>query len=331
MPAPAGVPPAAPDRMLGPAEIRRLLAQHGVRPSKALGQNFVVDPNTVRRIVRLAGVGPGSRVVEIGAGLGSLTLALAATGAQVVAIEVDRHLVPALQSVTAAAPNVSVVQADARRVDWTAVLGPPVEPGTAAVPPVPPSPRPGPSSRWQLVANLPYNVATPLVVELLESVPQIRSFFVMVQREVGERLAAGPGTKAYGAVSVKVAYWATAAVVGTVPPTVFVPRPAVESALVRIDRREGPAVPASVASYDQVCALVEAGFGQRRKMLRRSLAGLVAADAFPAAAVDPSARAEDLDVASWGRLAGWPSDGVAPGATGGAASRAGGRGAPRRG
>lgn len=291
MPAPAGVPPAARDPMLGPAEIRRLLAEHGVRPSKALGQNFVADPNTVRRIVRLAGVGPESRVVEIGAGLGSLTLALAATGATVVAVEVDRHLVPVLRTVVGGVPNVTVVQADARCLDWTAVLGP--------------ASRTAPGAPWQLVANLPYNVATPLVIELLETAPQIRSLFVMVQREVGERLAAAPGHKAYGAVSVKVAYWATATVAGVVPPTVFVPRPAVDSALVRIDRREQPAVPASVASYVRMCALVAAGFGQRRKMLRRSLAGVVPAGAFAGAGVDPASRAEDLDVETWGRLAGW--------------------------
>ena len=293
MPAPAGVPPAAPDRLLGPAQVRRLLAEHDVRPSKALGQHFVADPNTVRRIVRLAGVEPSSRVVEIGAGLGSLTLALAATGATVVAVEVDRRLVPVLSAVVGGLPNVTVVQADVRHVDWTVLLGP------AAVG----------RSPWQLVANLPYNVATPLVVELLATAPQIGSLVVMVQREVGERLAAVPGQKAYGAVSVKVAYWATAAVVGTVPPTVFVPRPGVDSALVRIDRRERPAVPASVASYERLCTVVAAGFAQRRKMLRRSLAGVVAAEAFEAAGVDPSARAEDLDVGAWGRLAGWEPGG----------------------
>lgn len=297
MPAPAGMPPAFPDRMLGPAEIRRLLAQHGVRPSKALGQHFVADPNTVRRIVRLAGVGPTSQVLEIGAGLGSLTLALASAGATVVAVEVDRHLVPVLQAVVAGAPGVKVVHADARHLDWAEVLGPAPAAGAAG---------------WQLVANLPYNVATPLVVDVLEGAPQIGSLFVMVQREVGERLASAPGSKAYGAVSVKVAYWATAAVVGIVPPTVFFPRPAVESALVRIDRRERPAVPASVVPYARLCAVVAAGFGQRRKMLRRSLAGVVPAGAFAGSGVDPSARAEDLDVEAWGRLAGWGTGGPEP-------------------
>jgi 16S rRNA (adenine1518-N6/adenine1519-N6)-dimethyltransferase len=267
---------------LSPSDVRGLLDQYRLRPSKALGQHFVADPNTVRRVVRIAGVGAFSNVVEIGAGLGSLTLALAGSGANVVAVEVDRHLVPVLRSVVVDHPNVRVVLADALELDWEALL----EEGT-----------------WVLVANLPYNVATPLVVRVLEEAPMVRSLLVMVQREVGERLAAGPGSPAYGAVSVKVAYWATAAVVGLVPPTVFVPRPSVESALVRIDRREAPAVAGSVVSYERLCEVVSAGFGQRRKMLRRSLAGVVDPGAFDVAGVPPTARAEELDVGQWGRLA----------------------------
>lgn len=269
--------------MLGPADIRRLLNEHGLRPSKALGQHFVADPNTVRRILRLADVGTDASVVEIGAGLGSLTLALAATGARVVAVEVDRRLVPVLRSVVEDHENVTVVEADALSLDWEALLGA--------------------SPAWTLVANLPYNVATPLVVRVLEEAPRVRSMLVMVQREVGERLAAVPCSRAYGAVSVKVAYWATAAVVGVVPPTVFLPRPAVDSALVRIDRRPSPAVPESLVSYGRLCEVVAAGFGQRRKMLRRSLASVVAPGAFEAADVAPSARAEELEVERWGRLA----------------------------
>lgn len=265
------------------ADVRRILTEHELRPSRALGQNFVADPNTVRRIARLAGVGPGSRVVEIGAGLGSLTLALAETGASVTAVEVDRHLLPVLHEVVAGCPTVTVVAADALRVDFGELL-------TA-----------GPT--WNLVANLPYNVATPLVVRVLEEAPQIERLLVMVQREVGERLAAGPGDEAYGAVSVKVAYWATARVVGRVPPTVFVPRPSVDSALVAIERRSGPAVDPGVVPYGRLFAVVGAGFAQRRKMLRRSLAGVVAPGAFTEAGVRPEARAEELDVEDWGRLA----------------------------
>jgi 16S rRNA (adenine1518-N6/adenine1519-N6)-dimethyltransferase len=243
----------------------------------------------VRRIARLAGVGAGDRVVEIGAGLGSLTLALAETGAAVTAIEVDSGLVPALRSVVEPV-GVTVVEGDALRLDWAALLG---------------------AGPWVLVANLPYNVATPLVADLLDGVPAISRMLVMVQREVAERLAAGPGDDAYGAVSVKVAYWATAKVVGRVPATVFHPVPNVEWALVRIDRRPAPAVGPDV-DPEWLFRLVKAGFGQRRKMLRRSLAALVPAEAFAAAGIRPEARAEELAVEDWGRLAACTSSGHPP-------------------
>ena len=274
---------------LSGADVRRLLDTYGLAPSRARGQNFVVDPNTVRRIARLAGVGAGDRVVEIGAGLGSLTLALAETGAAVTAIEVDSGLVPALRSVVEPV-GVTVVEGDALRLDWSSLLG---------------------ADRWVLVANLPYNVATPLVADLLDGVPAISRMLVMVQREVAERLAAGPGDDAYGAVSVKVAYWATAKVVGRVPATVFHPVPNVESALVRIDRRPAPAVGPEV-DPEWLFRLVRAGFGQRRKMLRRSLAALVPAEAFVAAGIRPEARAEELAVEDWGRLAACTSNGLPP-------------------
>jgi 16S rRNA (adenine1518-N6/adenine1519-N6)-dimethyltransferase len=232
----------------------------------------------VRRVARLAEVGPGDRVVEIGAGLGSLTLALAETGAAVTAVEVDAGLVAVLREVVGPV-GARVVEADAMALDWTALLG---------------------DGRWVLVANLPYNIATPLVAGLLDGVPAIGRMVVMVQREVAERLAAEPGDDAYGAVSVKVAYWATARIVGRVPPTVFLPEPNVESALVDIRRRPAPAVD---VDREWLFRLVAAGFGQRRKMLRRSLAGLVSVSEMAAAGVRPEARAEELDVAAWARLA----------------------------
>jgi len=243
----------------------------------------------VRRIARLAAVGPGDHVVEVGAGVGSLTLALAETGASVTAVEVDPRLVPALRSVVEPV-GVTVVEGDALRLDWAALLG--AEPG-----------------RWVLVANLPYNVATPLVARLLDEVPAIGRMLVMVQLEVGERLAARAGDDAYGAVSVKVAYWGVAAVAGRVPPTVFWPEPKVESALVDIRRHAGgPAAPD--VDRDWLFRLVAAGFGQRRKMLRRSLAAVVGeggagvlADGFARAGVRPDARAEELDLDAWARLA----------------------------
>ena len=261
-------------------EVRNLLVRNGLAPNRARGQHFVVDANTVRRIARLAGVGPGDRVVEVGAGLGSLTLALAETGASVLAVEIDRGLVAVLRELVETA-GVEVVEADALEVDWDDLLG---------------------EGPWTLVANLPYNVATPLIADLLDQVPAITRMLVMVQREVGERLADGAGGDAYGAVSVKVAYWATARVVSRVPPSVFMPVPKVESVLVDIRRRPEPAVEADVDPA-WLFTLVAAGFGQRRKMLRRSLAGLVPPEAFVVAGVRPEARAEELGVEDWGRLA----------------------------
>lgn len=274
---------------LSARQVSDLLTAHGLAPSRALGQNFVTDPNTVRRIARLAGVGPGDRVVEIGPGLGSLTLALAETGASVTAVETDRHLIPVLADVLGGT-TVQVVHADAMKVDWATLLGGP----------------PG----WVLVANLPYNLATPLVADLLDGVDLIDRMLVMVQREVGERLCAGPGDEAYGAVSVKVAYWATAAIAGRVPASVFLPRPRVESVLVDIRRRPAPAVDPGRVPPRELFMLVRAGFATRRKMLRRSLAGLVDPAAFDAAGVSPESRAEDLDVAAWGLLAAAASAGV---------------------
>lgn len=241
----------------------------------------------MRRIARLAGVGEGDRVVEIGAGLGSLTLALLETGASVTAVEIDRYLAPVLRA-TVEPAGATVVEADAMTLDWDRLLVP--EGGDR--------PRP-----WVLVANLPYNVATPLVADLLDSVPAVGRMLVMVQKEVAERLAAAPGHPAYGAVSVKVAYWAAARVVGRVPRTVFVPQPNVDSSLLSVLRRPAPAVDPAQVSAERLFQVVRAGFAHRRKMLRRSLAGMVAAEAFEAAGVRPEARAEELDVVTWGRLA----------------------------
>ncbi len=259
-------------------EITALLESHGLAPRRALGQHFVADPNTVRRIARLAGIGPDDRVVEIGAGLGSLTLALRETGAEVVAIEVDAGLVGALRSVVEKT-GTTVMEGDALTLDWGELLG---------------------AGPWVLVANLPYNVATPLVVRLLEEVPAIARMLVMVQAEVADRLVAAPRSPAYGAVSVVVAWWAEATVVGNVPATVFVPRPKVGSSLVAVARRPTPAT--DYARFKQV---VRAGFAHRRKMLRTALAGVVAPDAFVASGVPQTARAEELGLDQWCRLASW--------------------------
>ncbi|MFO7591612.1 MAG: 16S rRNA (adenine(1518)-N(6)/adenine(1519)-N(6))-dimethyltransferase RsmA [Acidimicrobiia bacterium] len=266
-------------------EVRALLDAHGVRPSRALGQNFLVDANTARRIVDLAEVEPGAHVLEVGPGLGSLTLALAARGVHVHALELDRHLLPVLESVLtdAGASDVEVVHGDALTYDYAHELA---------------------GGPWTCISNLPYNVATPVVLRILEEAPNVQRLLVMVQREVGARLAAGPGSRVYGASSVRVRYHATARVVGAVPPTVFHPRPNVESSLVMIERRASPAV--DLDDPEAMFRLVRAGFGQRRKMLRRSLRAVLddgADGILERAGIDPRARAESLDVEDWAALA----------------------------
>lgn len=259
-------------------EITELLSRHGVEPSRALGQNFLADPNTVRRIVRLAEIDDESHVVEIGPGVGSLTTELAATGAHVVVVELDRHLLPILAE-TVEPLGVDVVHGDALELDWASVL---------------------PADRqWHLIANLPYNVATTIVLELLDTVPQITKMLVMVQREVGERLAAAAGERAYGIPSVKLSLWATASVAARIPASVFIPQPRVESVMVRIERRKAPIVD---VDHSELMELVRTAFGQRRKMLRRSLAEKVTPEQFALAGIDPADRPERLDVVQWGAL-----------------------------
>lgn len=271
-------------RLLGPAEIRALAARLGLRPTKKLGQNFVHDANTVRRIVRAARLQPGETVLEIGPGLGSLTLGLLDAGHPVIALEVDAVLATALPATVAERipqPALTVVAADALRVD--------------EVPGVPTA----------LVANLPYNVAVPVVLHLLEIVASLRHGLVMVQAEVADRLVAAPGSKTYGVPSVKTAWYVAATSAGAVPANVFWPAPNVESGLVRLTRREPPATSASRA---QVFTVVDAAFAQRRKTLRAALAGwagspAAAEDVLRAAGVDPRARGETLDVTDFARIA----------------------------
>ncbi len=275
-----------------PTQIQALLKEHGLRPSKALGQHFLADANMAAHIVRLAGVKPGDRVVEVGPGLGSLTLALCAAGASVRAVELDRRLAGVLATVVEGKP-VEIIQADALTVDWAELFAD--------------------GDHWIMVSNLPYNVATPVLMGALERAPMIDRFLVMVQREVGERLAAVPGTKAYGAVSVKVAYYARAELVGAVPASVFVPQPKVLSALVRLDRRADAAI--AVADPERMFELVRAGFSTRRKMLRRVLSAELGPDAeatLRMAGIDPAARAETLELPQWSALALTVATGAAP-------------------
>ncbi len=258
-----------------------LLKDNGLKPSRALGQNFVVDPNTVRRIARLAGVGPGDQVVEIGAGLGSLTLALVETGATVRALEVDRYLIEPLRSVVEP-HGVSVHHVDALHANYDEILA-----GKPAV----------------VVANLPYNVATPVVLHLLETQPLITRMLVMVQKEVGDRLAAYAGDEAYGAVSLRVQYFADAKVVGKVSPSVFVPRPNVDSALVSLTRGANVRVDPALVSEAELFDVIRTAFGHRRKMLRRSLAEWRTDGVFERAGVDETRRPEELTIEEFAALA----------------------------
>ena len=266
---------------LSRADASRQLDGAGLRAKRALGQNFVVDANTVRRIARLADIDGHGRVLEIGAGLGSLTLALAETASSVTAVEVDDQLIPLLHENVDTLPNVSVVHADAMKLNWNELLGD--------------------HNDWALVANLPYNVATPLVADVLDFVPQVKRMLVMVQKEVAERFCATPSTEAFGALSVKVAFYGTARIVGLVPASVFLPRPNVESALVEIVRH--PEILDTTVNAKELFSLVRMGFAKRRKMLRGSLAGRVTPEQFEAANIAPTARAEELSIHDWLRLA----------------------------
>ncbi|MGL5825853.1 MAG: 16S rRNA (adenine(1518)-N(6)/adenine(1519)-N(6))-dimethyltransferase RsmA, partial [Nocardioides sp.] len=272
-------------------EIRDLAAELELRPTKQLGQNFVIDPNTVRRIVRAAGITGTDLVVEVGPGLGSLTLALLGVARGVVAVEVDRRLAGRLPvTVATYAPSVSaalhVICADATRLD-PAALGP--SPGSAPT---------------ALVANLPYNVSVPVLLHLLEVLPTLERGLVMVQAEVADRLAARPGSKVYGVPSAKASWFAEVRRVGTVGRTVFWPAPNVDSGLVAWTRRDPPD---STATREQVFAVIDAAFAQRRKTLRAALRAVAgsseaAVAALTRADIDPMARGETLDVRQYARL-----------------------------
>ncbi|GAB1515408.1 16S rRNA (adenine(1518)-N(6)/adenine(1519)-N(6)) -dimethyltransferase RsmA [Actinophytocola sp. KF-1] len=271
--------------LLGPADIRRLAAELDVRPTKKLGQNFVHDPNTVRRIVAAAGVGADDTVLEVGPGLGSLTLALLPAVRRVVAVEIDPVLAGRLpRTVGERAPDVAdrltVVNADALRTTAADLHAP-----TA------------------LVANLPYNVSVPVVLHLLAELPTMTRALVMVQAEVADRMAAGPGSKVYGVPSVKIAWYAEARRVATVPRSVFWPVPNVDSALVLLTRREQPA-----GDRAAVFDVVDAAFAQRRKTLRAALAGWagsadLAEKILVGAAVEPASRGETLSVDDYSAIA----------------------------
>jgi 16S rRNA (adenine1518-N6/adenine1519-N6)-dimethyltransferase len=273
--------------LLGPVQVRELAEQLGIRPTKTLGQNFVHDPNTIRRIVRTAELAPQEHVLEVGPGLGSLSLGLLAAGCRLTAIEIDGRMAEQLPVTVArhqpaAIDRLTVIEADALSV------------------PALPDPQP-----TALVANLPYNVSVPVLLNLLAGLPSLRHGLVLVQLEVADRLAAVPGSKSYGVPSAKLAWYGQARRVGIVGRAVFWPVPNVESGLVRFNRTSPPQTP---ASREQVFAVIDAAFAQRRKTLRAALAGwagsAVAAEGFlNAAGVDPTARGETLDVRAFARIA----------------------------
>ncbi|WP_425570564.1 16S rRNA (adenine(1518)-N(6)/adenine(1519)-N(6))-dimethyltransferase RsmA [Nonomuraea rosea] len=274
-------------RLLGPAEIRILANKLDLRPTKKLGQNFVIDAGTVRRIVRVADLSPDDVVIEVGPGLGSLTLALLEPAEHVVAVEIDPVLAEQLPITVAerdGADKLTVLNADAMKITLDDLLG---------------------HAPTALVANLPYNVAVPVVLHLLQELPSLRKGLIMVQLEVADRLAAGPGSKVYGVPSVKAAWYADVRRAGPVGRTVFWPVPNVDSGLVSLTRREPPE---TTASREEVFAVVDAAFAQRRKTLRAALASWagsppLAEEALRAAGVNPSARGEELDVTSFARIA----------------------------
>jgi 16S rRNA (adenine1518-N6/adenine1519-N6)-dimethyltransferase len=267
--------------LLTPADITRLLAEHGLAPRRTAGQNFVIDPNTVRRIVRTAGLSPDDEVLEVGPGLGSLTLGLAGAVRHVTAVEIDAGFVAALAEVLADVHNVEVVHADALALDLDRLVG---------------------GRPVRAVANLPYNVATPLLFRLLAT-PAVVDVYVMVQREVGERWQARAGTPLYAGVSAKLALLAQVRVELSIPRAVFHPVPNVDSVMVRIARRSDAP---DAATYRRLATLIEAAFSQRRKTLRNTLRGVADPDRLAGAAaeagIDLGARAETLDAAAIRRL-----------------------------
>lgn len=275
-----------------PSIAAELLRRHGLRAGRRYGQHFLVDPNTSRRIVRLAAVSPDETVLEIGPGLGSLTVALAEAAHRVVAVEIDPDVAAAFRDVVGDPSNLELIVADALRTDLRTALGEPA----------------------RLIANLPYNIATPVLLRLLDDVPEVMGGLVMVHRELGERWTSGPGSRSYGSASVHIAFHADARVVGDVPATVFMPPPDVSSVLVEFNRHVTP--PVDVADPAALFAFVRSAFGHRRKMLRNSLvaAGFgreAVESALSACGLDGRVRPEDLSLADFAHLHSVLADGEA--------------------
>lgn len=262
-------------------QVKDLLQKYDINPRKSLGQNFVVEPNTIRQIIELASIEADDFVIEVGPGIGSLTSSLLEVAGHVTAIEVDDALVRVLTDLLRPEDNrFRLVNADVMNLDVNELLA-------------------ARNESWNLVANLPYNISVPLICDFLERVPVITKMTVMVQREVAERLVAKTGEKAFGLPSLKIQYFAEVKKIADVPPSVFLPKPKVDSSLVQIERREKYV---TSANYDVLFELAKRSFSQRRKMLRRSLKETFDLNDFESAGIDPTQRAEDITLEEWGAL-----------------------------
>ena len=262
-------------------QVKDLLQKYDINPRKSLGQNFVVEPNTIRQIIELASIEADDFVIEVGPGIGSLTSSLLEVAGHVTAIEVDDALVRVLTDLLRPEDNrFRLVNADVMNLDVNALLA-------------------ARNESWNLVANLPYNISVPLICDFLERVPVITKMTVMVQKEVAERLVAKTGEKAFGLPSLKIQYFAEVKKIADVPPSVFLPKPKVDSSLVQIERREKYV---TSANYDVLFELAKRSFSQRRKMLRRSLKETFDLNDFESAGIDPTRRAEDITLEEWGAL-----------------------------
>ncbi|MBC83665.1 MAG: 16S rRNA (adenine(1518)-N(6)/adenine(1519)-N(6))-dimethyltransferase [Acidimicrobiaceae bacterium] len=267
---------------LGKKDLINLMDHHQIRPSKSLGQNFVIDPNIIHKIIRDAEIKSGEQILEIGSGLGSLTCELAKISS-VVALEFDRYLMaPFLEVIEnhGVAGNVEIIHADAMKIDWKTFF----------------ATRKG---NWKMVANLPYNIASPLLITMLEEAPQVKEIFVMVQKEVADRFAAQPGGSSYGIPSVKSQYWSEVTVIGKISPEVFYPIPRVDSALLQFKRRKIPK-PVNIDLFNQI---VRKAFSQRRKMLRKTIGSSYESKIFTEVGIDPRSRPEELSIENWVNLA----------------------------
>jgi len=267
---------------LGKKDLINLMDHHQIRPSKSLGQNFVIDPNIIHKIIRDAEIKSGEQILEIGSGLGSLTCELAKISS-VVALEFDRYLMAKFLEVienNGVAGNVEIIHADAMKIDWKTFF----------------ATRKG---NWKMVANLPYNIASPLLITILEEAPQVKEIFVMVQKEVADRFAAQPGGSSYGIPSVKSQYWSEVTVIGKISPEVFYPIPRVDSALLQFKRRKIPK-PVNIDLFNQI---VRKAFSQRRKMLRKTIGSSYDSKIFTEVGIDPRSRPEELSIENWVNLA----------------------------